>query len=339
MDSLNCYEVNGVEACIEGPDDVGPYLLRVIWVLAALSGLFLGLRLYSKLWRRRPLWWDDYFLVAAWLSLVVSITLQTVGVSHGLGKHYIAMTEEQKSAVTIYSISAGFGSILATAWSKIAFAMSLLRISTGRVRTVVWIIIVSTSAVFVANGMIQWFQCWPVSKAWDWNLEGSCWTSLIVQDINTFVAAFSGAMDITLAILPWKIVWTVAINKKEKIGALLAMSMGVFAGVMAILKIRTLYTIGNDNTTTVDLFIFGTAEPATAIMAASIPVLRALIRRGSDECKQARFIQLDDEKLGASPTVEEDKYAAAPYPGTLPLGHLDEDETWEPKIRGVEKLQ
>ncbi len=34
-------------------------------------------------------------------------------------------------------------------------------------------------------------------------------------------------MDIVLAILPWKIVWNVAINKKEKLGALAAMSMGV----------------------------------------------------------------------------------------------------------------
>jgi hypothetical protein len=109
------------------------------------------------------------------------------------------------------------------------------------------------------------------------------------------------------------------------------------AGVMAFLKIRTLYTIGNDNTTTVDLFIFGTAEPATAIMAASIPVLRALIKRG-DEANPARFIQLDDEKLGAGVVTVKDEYATA-YPGTLPLGHLDEDETWEPKIRGVEKLQ
>ncbi|KAH8910231.1 hypothetical protein BR93DRAFT_468006 [Coniochaeta sp. PMI_546] len=338
MDGLTCYEVNGVEACIQGPADVGPYLLRVIWVLAGLSGLFLALRLYSKLWRRRPLWWDDCFLIAAWLSLLISVAIQTAGVSHGLGMHYVAMTEEQKSYVALLSISAGFGSILATAWSKIAFAMSLLRISTGRVRLVVWLIIISTNIVFGANGLIQWIQCWPVAKAWDWYLEGSCWPSAIVQDINTAVAAFSGTMDITLAILPWKIVWLVAINKKEKIGALLAMSMGVFAGAMAFLKIRTLYTIGNDNTTTVDLFIFGTAEPATAIMAASIPVLRALIRRG-DESRQAQFIQLDDEKLEAATPTDEEKYAATPYPGTLPLGHLDEDETWEPKIRGVEKLQ
>jgi len=34
-------------------------------------------------------------------------------------------------------------------------------------------------------------------------------------------------MDIVLAIIPWKIVWNVAINKREKFGALVAMSMGV----------------------------------------------------------------------------------------------------------------
>jgi hypothetical protein len=67
MARLPYCEFDGMEGCIEGPVDVGPYLLRVIWVLAALSGLFLGLRLYSKLWRHRPLWWDDYCLVAAWV--------------------------------------------------------------------------------------------------------------------------------------------------------------------------------------------------------------------------------------------------------------------------------
>jgi hypothetical protein len=36
-------------------------------------------------------------------------------------------------------------------------------------------------------------------------------------------------MDIVLAILPWKIVWKVAINKKEKLGAQVAMSMGVLS--------------------------------------------------------------------------------------------------------------
>jgi hypothetical protein len=34
-------------------------------------------------------------------------------------------------------------------------------------------------------------------------------------------------MDIILALLPWKIVWTVTINKREKLGALVAMSAGI----------------------------------------------------------------------------------------------------------------
>ena len=41
------------------------------------------------------------------------------------------------------------------------------------------------------------------------------------------MTAYSGAMDVALALLPWKIIWHVSINKKEKIGALFAMSMGV----------------------------------------------------------------------------------------------------------------
>lgn len=34
-------------------------------------------------------------------------------------------------------------------------------------------------------------------------------------------------MDIVLALLPWKMLWQLPMNKKEKIGALAAMSMGI----------------------------------------------------------------------------------------------------------------
>jgi hypothetical protein len=51
-----------------GQENHGPYLLRVVWALAALSTLLLGLRVYCKLSRCRRLWWDDYVLIAAWVS-------------------------------------------------------------------------------------------------------------------------------------------------------------------------------------------------------------------------------------------------------------------------------
>ncbi|KAK4099095.1 hypothetical protein N658DRAFT_498687 [Parathielavia hyrcaniae] len=311
-------------------EHLGLYLNRVIWALAALSGLFLGLRLFSKLWRHRGLWWDDHFLIASWVALVVSCSLQSVGVTYGLGRLYAELDEPTINAISLYSMIAGFGSILATCWSKTSLAISLLRLSDGWVRWLVWLIIVSVNLVLGSNGAIQWVQCWPIHKRWNYMMEGTCFDPKVVQDYNAFIAgehhkakctegtvdgmklthsaAFSGFMDIVLALLPWKIIWTVSINKREKLGALVAMSAGLISGVMAFLKIRTLYVIGNDNTTTVDLFIFGTAEPATMIMAASIPLLRALlVRRDRHPEPTTTFIELADRrrKTATSPPPPE----------------------------------
>lgn len=50
-------------------DNAGPMLVIVIWVLIAIASLFLALRIYCKWLRRSGLWWDDYVLIGAWVSL------------------------------------------------------------------------------------------------------------------------------------------------------------------------------------------------------------------------------------------------------------------------------
>ena len=61
---------DGAKVGMDQTADLGPYLLRVIWVLGGLSTALLGSRLFSKIWRRRTLWWDDYVLMAAWVSSI-----------------------------------------------------------------------------------------------------------------------------------------------------------------------------------------------------------------------------------------------------------------------------
>jgi hypothetical protein len=34
-------------------------------------------------------------------------------------------------------------------------------------------------------------------------------------------------MDIVLAVVPWKVIWILTMNRKEKVGVMVAMSMGV----------------------------------------------------------------------------------------------------------------
>lgn len=47
--------------------DYGPRLTATTWSLTAFAALFLCLRLLSKLWRSRSVWWDDHALIASWV--------------------------------------------------------------------------------------------------------------------------------------------------------------------------------------------------------------------------------------------------------------------------------
>jgi hypothetical protein len=48
-------------------ENYGPQINFTIWLLTALSAMFLALRVYCKFLRHRGLWWDDYILIASWV--------------------------------------------------------------------------------------------------------------------------------------------------------------------------------------------------------------------------------------------------------------------------------
>ncbi len=47
---------------------MGPLLNLAVWALVGVAALFLGLRIFCKVLRRLSLWWDDYILIAGWVS-------------------------------------------------------------------------------------------------------------------------------------------------------------------------------------------------------------------------------------------------------------------------------
>lgn len=86
-------------------EDHGPLMTGCVWGLWAFSGLFLGLRLYIRLYHR-GIWYDDAFLTLVWvcspaststdskiantivpqLSLSVECVLNQMAISLGFGK-------------------------------------------------------------------------------------------------------------------------------------------------------------------------------------------------------------------------------------------------------------
>jgi|SRR3569833_528627 len=55
----------------------GPKLIATIWCLTGLAAVFLSLRIYCKFLRHKGLWWDDYILMAAWVSSYQTTTYPT----------------------------------------------------------------------------------------------------------------------------------------------------------------------------------------------------------------------------------------------------------------------
>ncbi|KAI1761235.1 hypothetical protein GGR53DRAFT_522519 [Hypoxylon sp. FL1150] len=271
-----------MEAYRDVPDK-GPNILAALWTCCPLACMFLSLRLYCKIKRHVALQCDDYLLIVSWVTQLACSVLVSINVAAGFGKHTADVIAEHgpKSIVpiTLRETIVGFLMMLATVWSKTSFAVMLLRVTPGRTKIVLWTIIVTMNVFMTVSALSIFLQCSPISKSWNEHLPGTCWPTFNLV-ANMFSSAYSALMDFVLALLPWPLIWHLKMKVKEKIGVAVAMSMGVCAGGTAIVKCYYLqrphgmdffYEGGN-------LVIWGSAEVATTIMAASIPMLRVFVR-------------------------------------------------------------
>ncbi|CAI4212389.1 unnamed protein product [Parascedosporium putredinis] len=241
-----------------------------IWMLAGLSGFFFFLRLYCKITRHRGLWWDDYLMGASWVTIVISCIFGSISTTMGFGKHSwdIDMTGDEWPKTLFIMNMTGFWSIWAAAWSKTSFAMTLLRLSSAastKIKWFIWFWVVTVNVGLTLAAIFMWTQCTPTKKVWDSRIEGTCWSGAVIVAYNSWISVWSGMADIVLAVVPWWVISRQSMNFKEQIGLLICMSLGIFAGLTSIVKSTPL------------LNILGIAEGAVCIMAASIPVLRALL--------------------------------------------------------------
>lgn len=120
------------------------------------------------------------------MALFSSTIILSVGVNYGLGLQYDDMEDRYAPITSMLSYAAGFCAILAAAWSKTPFAFSLLRITTGRLRWIVWFIIVTANVVLGVSATILWISCWPVEKLWNGDIDGGCWPNTVVEKYQTF---------------------------------------------------------------------------------------------------------------------------------------------------------
>ena len=162
------------------------------------------------------------------VAFAVDAAMSDVAINHGLGRYPCDVDPRNLAVITLEGARIGstFG-MLAVGWSKTSFAITLLRLTEGKVKKAVWFMIVSMNIAMTMEAVLTWIQCTPVASAWDINVEGTCWHKDIMNDYGIFAGALSGTYDVVLALLPWTLVWKLRMRKREKFGIGAAMSMGV----------------------------------------------------------------------------------------------------------------
>ena len=86
--------------------------------------------------------------------------------------------------------AAGTCTLTAATWSKTSFALTLLRLTDGRIKIkwLLWFIIVSMNIFMGLSALFNWIHCTPVEKVWLPLTPGSCWRVDIVPKYNVFSA-------------------------------------------------------------------------------------------------------------------------------------------------------
>jgi len=146
-----------------------------------------------------------------------------MAVSVGFGEHSADVPLKNLKSLSLLGNLFSTLSVIATAWSKTSFGLTLVRLCVDRWSAVfVWLIIISINVVMFPRGLILWWQCNFGAP------NQGCVPRDVYKDYAIFSTAFSGVMDIFLALLPWIIVRGLRhIGRAERFGIALAMSMGV----------------------------------------------------------------------------------------------------------------
>ncbi|KAI1351445.1 hypothetical protein F5Y01DRAFT_283172 [Xylaria sp. FL0043] len=257
----------------------GVVLDAVNWTLTALAAVFLSLRVYCKISRSRGLWWDDYVLIAAFITLLLGVAFITSSITLGFADPNAVIGPSAARQLQIHGGVQNVLLSLASDFSKTSFGFTLLRVTEGRMRQLVVMLIVLLNIVYFFTIIFTFFKCEPA--IYSWLPKDTCWSIWTYTKYAIFGGSISAAVDFIFALVPWFLVKNLNMKKAEKLGVAIAMSFGALAGITAVIRtvfLPTLAERASFSTKATTLVIWFVAEPSTTIIAASIPVLRALIK-------------------------------------------------------------
>ncbi|GLA52313.1 hypothetical protein AnigIFM63604_009162 [Aspergillus niger] len=223
------------------PADKGPQITAVSWSFGGVAIIVVTIRLYTRLILTRKTGWDDFFIVLSLLSAIVCSGLAQTGVHYGLGKHMADISNaEWKIEAFKYTVIAPNFSMVSTTTGKLSVAVFLLRLmgqtASPAKRWFLYIFSVISVAWNVLAIVAIMGYCRPAEKIWRPEVPGSCFSLKFQLIAGISQASFNAFADLTLALFPIIIFWSVQLPWKMKLGVIAVMGAGILAAAATLVK-------------------------------------------------------------------------------------------------------
>ncbi|KAI0835341.1 hypothetical protein F5Y06DRAFT_276695 [Hypoxylon sp. FL0890] len=262
--------------------DKGPSIVVVSCVVTSITTLFVAARLYVRGVIQRKLQLDDALIVISLICGWLTVAFAVASVASGNGKHIAVLNAEQISGAVLWTMVGFVPGVLSFSIPKLAAIYLLTRLlePSKRHRTLLWTMGVLCVLILTGCIAILFGQCTPSRAQWDLTItEKTCINPYILVDYSIFAGAFSGALDLYLALYPAIVLFSLQLNKKKKIALSAALGLGSVACIVAIYKTTRIPGLASSDFTydTSDLTIWTCVEGGSVIIATCIPVLRPLV--------------------------------------------------------------
>ncbi|KAK8111238.1 uncharacterized protein PG998_007695 [Apiospora kogelbergensis] len=263
-----------------------PLLVTAVTFLV-LTWTSVLLRTYVRAFMLNGFQSDDWLMLIGQAVFTVSCAFVMAGYFAGMGRHNKSLDQPSEIRALEFQALATASYVLDMMFIKLSIGIFLLRLATQkRYRYLIWgslaVIAIWSLALFFWN----MFQCNPVQAQWDYTVLEQDPTAHCASGDEIVNAAYALSVmtilsDWLYALIPIPIVWNVKMTTQTKITVVLILSMGVFASVATLIRLKFL----SDLTDLSDILHGGTdsmvwtlVEPGVAIVASSLVTIRPLLR-------------------------------------------------------------
>ncbi|GAB7347742.1 hypothetical protein MBLNU459_g5294t1 [Dothideomycetes sp. NU459] len=285
---------------IDSDTNIGTGLVILAWTLFSVSFIIVALRIWTRvvvLKDRMVL--HDWLMVCAIISEICHVAILQAAKDAGLGYHIDQLTVPQIMRTGHFVITVESFSVLTSFFGRVSFACFLLSVvgHTKRATRVTLFTLIAVQIIINAVVIIQVYtQCGSKMEAlWNPSVHESAHCS--APEVETYIgycqASLNSLSDLVLTILPLTIVWSLSLPSATKaaVGALLCLSsFALVASIAKAIEIQLLSS-GPDFTWHFAILQYCVVVECDVVMiAASMPMLRALWRDGSNDAHSPSYL-------------------------------------------------